>query len=151
MQRKKDKSLLQGHHSAERNAEIKPMFPAMDNKPPTYLHPYAVDVYKEFYPILTKAGTLKQTDNTVFISFCVQAGNIRQTTEQLKQGVYLKDAQGKLYVNPAEKLLRLQIVPFLKSATELGLSPKARQGVSITQTDSIKADDKLSKIFEIGI
>lgn len=144
-QRKRDKSLLTGHHSAERNAEIKPVYPELDCKPPGYLHPYAIEIYQEFYPILIKAGTLKQTDHQIFISFCTQAGLVRESSEQLKQGLYLKDNK----INPAEKQFRLHTQNLLKIATELGLSPKARQGVTITQGDSIKADNKLSKLLNL--
>lgn len=147
-QRKKDKSLLQGHHSAERTGEIQAIYPDAETlTAPEYLHPYAKEVFESLFPILTKNGSLKSTDFSMFMTFCVEAGCVKEASEQLQNGLFYTDTAGKVHINPAEKMFRLHSATLTKLAVEIGLSPKARQAVVISQNDQIQSNDKLSKLL----
>lgn len=149
VQRKKAKELLKGNHGAARTGEIVPAFADLNQDPPDYLSQYAKDIYKELYQELKSGGSLKITDYPVFVSFCVEVGMVRESSEQLKQGLFLTNDKG-VFVNPAEKQFRLHSQNLLKLAVELGLSPKARNGVSITKTDKVSRNDAIKGILNFN-
>lgn len=141
---------LVGHHPKERKAELVPTFNSTKMEIPDYLHPYAKEIYSLLHDEAVKLGVLKDKDAPIFIAYCVEAGIVREQTELLKSGAYLKDDKGKLYANPALALFRLHSQSLLRLAIDLGFTPKANSAVVISKTDKVSKNDVIRDILNFN-
>lgn len=69
-----------GHRRLDVAAE--PQAPAGIPECPSYLHPYAQEIWFAEAPALAKMHTLTLADAQIFVNFCSQAGKVRHAMER---------------------------------------------------------------------
>ncbi|HEX3322298.1 MAG TPA: P27 family phage terminase small subunit [Terriglobales bacterium] len=135
-----------GRHKLEAEAASRPVASGLPEAPET-LSPRAREVFEHAVRELDAMGLIGKADEMMLVTMAVSyvgAEEAREEAECLRQGP--QDAQTRAAIQRADKREDRKLALFLKTADKLGLSPAAREHLSI-EHDADDAREELMRIL----
>ncbi|HEX3323375.1 MAG TPA: P27 family phage terminase small subunit [Terriglobales bacterium] len=135
-----------GRHKLEAEAASRPV-PSGLPSPPETLSARAKQVFEHAVSELDAMGIIGKADEMMLVTMAVSyvgAEEAREEAECLREGP--QDAQTRAAIQRADKREDRKLALFLKTADKLGLSPAAREHLSI-ESDPDDAHAQLMKIL----
>lgn len=126
--------------------------------PPASLNKDAKEIWKEYAPILLKAGRLTPLDVPIFNCFCDQISLIKKCQESIaKRGLFTTNGYGTQQTAPEVRILNQATEMMLKYAKELGMTPKSRGSrvqvrsatPVLTASAEKEAKDRRARLFKV--
>lgn len=111
---------------------------------PTWMPVDGKRAWKRLVPILDDLGILSTLDEGVLAGFCASyARMVEAEREVTRDGVTIEGYRGSRVKHPALQIVRDSRSTLLSFARELGLTPKARELLSMPLVDDDPDDDLL--------
>lgn len=107
---------------------------------------YALEMWEEMSPEVERLGLLTLVDRNVFVQYCVEWSEYRTACEGVRaEGRTCMGGNGTPTTNPWVRIRKQSLDAFLKTASELGLTPGARERLKMWQgqpgADEAQDDD----------
>lgn len=96
--------------------------------------PYALEMWREMAPEVERLSLLTRVDRNVFVQYCCEWAEYRLACEHLRvEGRTCMGGNGTPTTNPWVRIRRQALDAFMKAASELGLTPGARERLKMWQ------------------
>lgn len=148
--------ILKGNPGCRRLPRFEPTPAVGIPDPPTWLTPYALEIWQSDAPILLGMRVMTRADWGVFALYCSSLAAVRAAEESMKEQAELVGRAADGYIQPGKDPSTYTRHPLynislesgkaaLRYAVELGMTPSARTKIQTIQTD--EPESKLQKLM----
>ncbi len=108
--------------------------PTFPHRPPRGTPKYAAKLWKQYAPMLDRAGVLRASDVAAWEVLCLTYNSIKLAEDEIaKHGLLIPGARGQeLVKNPAVSILNQARQQFRLQCQSFGLDPHSRERLGLT-------------------